>query len=64
MRSWFLAQTCLSPELERERTWYYLMAAFETGLQLTVTRKHKDGATCTMPIREDLLNSNGGSMAA
>lgn len=35
------------------------MAAFETGLNLTVTRKHKDGATCTMPIREDLLNGNG-----
>jgi acyl-CoA thioesterase len=35
------------------------MASFETGLNLTVIRKHKDGATCALPIREDLLNGTG-----
>ena len=33
--------------------------AFEHGLNITVTRKHKDGATCAMPLRDDLLNGNG-----
>jgi uncharacterized protein (TIGR00369 family) len=35
------------------------MPSFETGLQIVVTREHKDGATCTMAIREDLLNGTG-----
>ena len=33
--------------------------AFEDSLGITVTRKHKDGVTCTVPLRPELLNSNG-----
>lgn len=33
--------------------------AFETGLSVTITRKHKDGATCSTPVHDELLNSNG-----
>ena len=33
--------------------------AFEHGLNITVTRKHRDGATCAMPLREELLNNTG-----
>jgi len=32
---------------------------FEADLAIRVTRKHKDGATCTVPIHEGLYNSNG-----
>jgi uncharacterized protein (TIGR00369 family) len=35
------------------------MPSFESGLQIAITRKHKDGATCALPIREDLLNGTG-----
>ena len=33
--------------------------AFEDSLGITITRKHKDGVTCTVPLRPELLNSNG-----
>ena len=33
--------------------------AFEDGLAITVMRKHKDGVTCTVPLRPELLNGNG-----
>ena len=33
--------------------------AFEDSLGITVTRKHKDGVTCTVPLRPELLNGNG-----
>jgi len=33
--------------------------AFEDALAVAVTRKHKDGVTCTVPLRPELLNSNG-----
>jgi len=33
--------------------------AFEDALGITITRKHKDGVTCTVPLRPELLNSNG-----
>ena len=33
--------------------------SFEDSLGITVTRKHKDGVTCTGPVRPDLLNNNG-----
>lgn len=33
--------------------------AFEHGLGLSVSRKHKDGVSVLLPIRPDLLNSNG-----
>jgi acyl-CoA thioesterase len=33
--------------------------AFEHGLAIQVTRKHKDGATCTVPLHPELMNSNG-----
>ena len=33
--------------------------AFEDTLGITITRKHKDGVTCTVPLRTGLLNSNG-----
>ena len=33
--------------------------SFEDGLGITVTRKHKDGVTCTVPLRPELLNNNG-----
>ena len=33
--------------------------SFEDGLAIVVTRKHKDGVTCTVPLRPELLNSNG-----
>jgi len=33
--------------------------AFEDELGIAVTRKHKDGVTCTVPLRPELLNSNG-----
>ena len=32
---------------------------FEDSLGIVVTRKHKDGVTCTVPLRPELLNSNG-----
>ena len=35
------------------------MPSFESGLQISVTRKHKDGATCTLAIHEELLNGTG-----
>ena len=33
--------------------------AFEDTLAVAVTRKHKDGVTCTVPLRPELDNSNG-----
>ena len=33
--------------------------AFEDGLGIAVTRKHKDGVTCTVPLRAELFNGNG-----
>jgi uncharacterized protein (TIGR00369 family) len=33
--------------------------AFEDELGITVTRRHKDGVTCRVPLRPELLNSNG-----
>ena len=33
--------------------------AFEDSLNIAVTRKHKDGVTCTVPLRPELLNTNG-----
>ncbi|HEY3743041.1 MAG TPA: PaaI family thioesterase [Bryobacteraceae bacterium] len=33
--------------------------AFEDDLGISVTRKHKDGVTCAVPLRPALLNSNG-----
>jgi uncharacterized protein (TIGR00369 family) len=33
--------------------------AFEHSLSIQVTRKHKDGATCTIPLHDELMNSNG-----
>ena len=33
--------------------------AFEDELGIKVTRKHKDGVSCTVPLRAGLLNSNG-----
>ncbi len=33
--------------------------AFEHSLSIQVTRKHKDGATCTIPLHAELMNSNG-----
>ncbi len=33
--------------------------AFENDLAIQVKRKHKDGATCEVPIRDGLMNSNG-----
>ena len=33
--------------------------AFEDSLAITVTRKHKDGVTCTVPLRPELWNTNG-----
>ena len=33
--------------------------SFEDNLGIALTRKHKDGVTCTVPLRPELLNSNG-----
>jgi len=33
--------------------------AFEDSLGIAVARKHKDGVTCTVLLRPELLNSNG-----
>jgi len=33
--------------------------AFEDSLGIVIARKHKDGVTCTVPLRPELLNSNG-----
>lgn len=33
--------------------------SFEFQLGLVVTRRHKDGVTCRLTLRPDLLNSNG-----
>ncbi len=33
--------------------------AFEDSLGITIARKHKDGVTCTVPLRPELFNSQG-----
>src|SRR5882757_10394606 len=33
--------------------------AFEDSLGIVIARKHKDGVTCTVPLRPELLNNNG-----
>lgn len=50
-----------------ERPRYANHLAFENDLGLKVTRKHKDGVTIELPLRDELLNSQGvlhGGVAA
>jgi len=46
---------------------YPIHLPFENDLQIKVTRKHKDGVTIQLPLREELLNTQGvlhGGVAA
>ena len=36
--------------------------AFEDSLGIAVARKHKDGVSCTVPLRPELLNGNGADL--